>query len=333
MGGPIKNSLDLPTANAAEAARRNNMTEQIQQNIKVADKDEIDLREFLSAIWAGKWVVIVTTLVFSVTSVVFALSLPNIYRSEVTLAPASESNSLKVPGQLGGLAALAGVSLGGQGADKTALALEILKSREFLGRFIVNNDLFIPIMAAAGWDRASDRLQIDPDLYDESIKEWVRDVEEPFKPKPSVLETIEEFEEIFSVNQNKETGMVNLSVEHYSPFIAKQLVDKLVAAINEDMRQRDLDEAEKSIEYLNKKIEQTNLADLRTMLFALIEEQTKVVMLANVRDEYVFKTVDQAVVSEKKEKPARALICILGFMLGGMLSVLFVLVRYFSNRR
>ena len=333
MGGPIKNSLDLPTANAAEAARRNNMTEQIQQNIKVADKDEIDLREFLSAIWAGKWVVIVTTLVFSVTSVVFALSLPNIYRSEVTLAPASESNSLKVPGQLGGLAALAGVSLGGQGADKTALALEILKSREFLGRFIVNNDLFIPIMAAAGWDRASDRLQIDPDLYDESIKEWVRDVEEPFKPKPSVLETIEEFEEIFSVNQNKETGMVNLSVEHYSPFIAKQVVDKLVAAINEDMRQRDLDEAEKSIEYLNKKIEQTNLADLRTMLFALIEEQTKVVMLANVRDEYVFKTVDQAVVSEKKEKPARALICILGFMLGGMLSVLFVLVRYFSNRR
>ena len=333
MGGPIKNSLDLPTANAAEAARRNNMTEQIQQNIKVADKDEIDLREFLSAIWAGKWVVIVTTLVFSVTSVVFALSLPNIYRSEVTLAPASESNSLKVPGQLGGLAALAGVSLGGQGADKTALALEILKSREFLGRFIVNNDLFIPIMAAAGWDRASDRLQIDPDLYDESIKEWVRDVEEPFKPKPSVLETIEEFEEIFSVNQNKETGMVNLSVEHYSPFIAKQLVDKLVAAINEDMRQRDLDEAEKSIEYLNKKIEQTNLADLRTMLFSRIEEQTKVVMLANVRNEYVFKTVDPAVVSEKKEKPARALICILGFMLGGMLSVLFVLVRYFSNRR
>jgi len=44
-------------------------------------------------------------------------------------------------------------------------------------------------------------------------------------------------------------------------------------------------------------------------------------MLAEVSDEYVFKTLSQAKVAEEKAKPKRALIAILGFMLGGMLAV------------
>lgn len=306
------------------------MTEQVQQHIKVADSDEIDLRELFSAIWAGKWVIIATTFLFSVAAVFYALSLPNIYKSEVTLAPAGESGGLNIPGQLGGLAALAGVNLGGKGGDKTALALEILKSREFLGRFIEENDLYVPIMAAKGWDRASDKLLIDPEIYNEETMQWVRVVEEPFKPKPSVLETIEGFERLLAAGQDKTSGIVSLSFEHYSPFIAKQIADKLIIAINEDMRNRDLSEAEKSIEYLNKKIGETNLADVRTMLFSLIEEQTKTLMLANVRKEFVLKTIDPALVEEKKTKPNRVLIVISSFILGFMLSMMIVLVRFLT---
>lgn len=308
------------------------MTEQIQQNIQVVDTEEIHLRELFSAIWAGKWTILATTLLFSIAAVFYSLKLPNIYKSEVTLAPAGESGGSKIPRQLGGLAALTGVNFGGGGADKTALALKILKSRAFLGRFIEQNDLYVSYMAAKGWDRASDKLIINSDIYDEETKQWLREVEAPFKPKPSTQEAIEVFEKFLKVSLDKETSMVNLSLQHYSPFLAKQLLDKLVVAINEDIRQRELDEAEKSIEYLNKEIDQTNLSDMRKTLYSLIEEQTKVVMLANVRTEYVFKTVDPAVVSEKKDKPARAFICILGFLLGGMLSVLFILVRYFSTK-
>lgn len=307
------------------------MTEHVSQP-QLAD-DEVDLRELFNAIWAGKWIVIVTTFVFSVAAVFYALSLPNIYKSEVTLAPVAEESSLRIPGQLGGLAALAGVNLGSSGGgEKTGLALEILKSRDFISRFIEQNDLYIPIMAAKGWDRTTDRLILDPSIYNESSQQWVRNVKAPFQPKPSNLETYERFNKLFSVNQDKTSGMVKLSVEHVSPYLAKAWVEKLVKAINEEMRTRELTEAERSIAYLNTQIAQTNIADVRTMLFSLIEEQTKTVMLANVRDEYVFKTIDPAVVSEKKAKPARALICILAVMLGGILSVLVVLARYFFRR-
>jgi len=308
------------------------MTEQVQQNIKVADSDEIDLKELFSAIWAGKWIIIATTFLFSVAAVFYALSLPNVYKSEVTLAPAGESGGLNIPGQLGGLAALAGVNLGGKGGDKSVLALEILKSREFLGRFIEENDLYVPIMAAKGWDRASDKLLIDSEIYNEETKQWVREVQEPFKPKPSVLETIEEFNKLFSVSQDKLSGMVKVNVEYYSPKIAKNWADKLVKSINEEMRNRDLTEAEKSIEYLNGQIELTNLADIRTMLFSLIEEQTKTKMLGHAREEYVLKTIDAAVVAELKSGPKRALIVLMAVLLGLIISAMVVIVRFISRK-
>lgn len=305
------------------------MTENAQPQL--AD-DEIDLRELFAAIWQGKWLILAVTALFAVASVIYALSLPNIYKSEVLLAPVAQDSGLKIPGQLGGLAALAGVNLGSGGGDKAGLALEVLKSREFIGRFIENHDLFVPVMAAEGWNRSDNSLVIDADIYDIATKQWVREVKAPFQPKPSLLETHEELMQLISISQDKTTGMVTLAVQHYSPYLAQQWASWLVQAINDEMRKRELSEAQNSIVYLTTQLQQTNIADLRTMLFSLIEEQTKTLMLANVREEYVFKTVDPAVVAEKKAKPARALICILGVMLGGMLSMLIVLIRYFGRK-
>ena len=73
------------------------------------------------------------------------------------------------------------------------------------------------------------------------------------------------------------------------------------------------------------------LADMQTIFYQLIEEQTKTIMLAEVSSEYVLKTIDPANSPDEKAKPKRALIVVLGTMLGGILSVLIVLVRYFTN--
>lgn len=307
------------------------MTQTVNQSSQVAD-DEIDLRELFAAIWQGKWIIVITTAIFAVVSVLYALSLPNIYKSEALLAPVTEDSRMRLPGQLGGLAALAGVNLGAGGNDKTTLAIEVLKSRDFIGRFIEKYDLYIPVMAAKGWQRDNNTLIIDSDIYNPESQQWVRKVKPPFQPKPSIQETYTEFMKLLSVSQDKTSGMVKLSVQHYSPLLAKQWVDNLILEINNDMRERELAEAQRSIAYLNEQIVQTNLADARAMLFSLVEEQTKTLMLANVRSEYVFKTVDPAIEAENKAKPARALICILGVMLGGMLSVLIVLIRYFSKK-
>jgi uncharacterized protein involved in exopolysaccharide biosynthesis len=52
-------------------------------------------------------------------------------------------------------------------------------------------------------------------------------------------------------------------------------------------------------------------------------------MLANAQSEYIFKTVDPAVVPQEKSEPKRALIAIVATMLGGMLGVFIVFVLAF----
>ena len=77
--------------------------------------DEIDLRELFGVLWAGKIKIIAITAVFAVASVIYALSVPNQYKATALLAPAQSSGGglSGALGQLGGLASLAGVSIGG----------------------------------------------------------------------------------------------------------------------------------------------------------------------------------------------------------------------------
>ncbi|MCH1931730.1 Wzz/FepE/Etk N-terminal domain-containing protein [Shewanella sp. A25] len=295
--------------------------------------DEIDLRELFSVLWKGKWLIIAITALFAIGSVIFAVMQPNIYKSEVLLAPASEEQAgglSALASQFGGLASLAGVNLGSKGGtDKTQLAIEVLKSRQFTSDFIQKHHILADLMAAEKWERDSNNIVYDPQLYNEQTNTWVREVKAPLKPQPSMQEAYKEFTKIIAVNSAKDTGMVTISVEHLSPIVAQQWTTWLVEDINKVMKERDVAEANRSSDFLNKQIALTNVADIKAILYKLIEEQAKTIMFAEVRDEYVFKTIDPAFVPEEKAKPKRALICVLGSLLGGMLGVMFVLVRHF----
>jgi uncharacterized protein involved in exopolysaccharide biosynthesis len=304
---------------------------------QMESSDEIDLRELFSVIWQGKYLIIAITAVFAIGSVLFALSQPNIYKSEALLAPADAEQAggglAALAGQFGGLASMAGINLGGGGGDdKTQLAIEVIKSRQFTSDFIQKHDILADLMAEPRWNLAENTLAYNDELYNRAENKWLREVDAPFKPEPSMQEAYKEFSKVIAVSAEKDTGMVTISIEHVSPSVAQQWVTWLVEDINKVMKERDVAEAMRSTEFLNRQIALTNVADIRTMLYKLIEEQAKTIMFAEVRDEYVFKTIDPALVQEEKAKPKRALICVLGTMLGGMLGVMLVLIRYFVRK-
>ncbi|MBE8166895.1 MAG: LPS O-antigen length regulator, partial [Shewanella sp.] len=261
--------------------------------------DEIDLKELFSVIWSGKWLIIAITTVFAIGSVIFALMQPNIYKSEALLSPVSEKQGggglSALAGQFGGLASLAGINLGGGGAgDKSQLAIEIIKSRQFTSNFIQKHDILADLMAVDKWNRVTNTISYHTDLYQSENNKWIREVKAPFKPEPSMQEAYKVFVKTLNVSKDKESGMIMLSVEHQSPYVAQQWVTWLVQDINKVMKTREVAEANKSIIFLNEQIGQTNVSDIKSILFNLIEEQTKTIMFADVRDEYVFKTIDPA---------------------------------------
>ena len=300
-------------------------------NNNIAD-DEIDLRELFAVIWQGKWLIIAITALFAVASVVYAINQPNIYKSEALLAPAEQEGSgglAGLAGQFGGLASLAGVNLGGGSSNKAQLAIEVLKSRQFTSDFIQTHNILPDLMAAKTWDMQTNTVVYNSEMFDAQNNKWIREVKAPFKPEPSMQEAFKVFSKIISASTDKESGMVTVSVEHISPSVAQQWVSWLIEDINKSMKERDVLEAVKSTDFLTQQLEQTKIADIRAVLYKLVEEQTKTIMFAKVRDEYVFKTIDAALVPEEKFKPKRALICVLGVLLGGMLSVMIVLIRHY----
>jgi uncharacterized protein involved in exopolysaccharide biosynthesis len=302
---------------------------------KSVNDDEIDLKELFSALWAGKITIILTTFVASVIAVAIALSMPNIYRAEALLSPVSSDGGGMngLANKFGGLASLAGVSLGGGGFDKTTMGIEVLKSRTFFADFVGKYPIMVDLMASNGWDSNNNEVLIDTEIYDVDGQVWIREAKAPRKSEPSVQEAHKEFSKLLSVSQDKESSFITIAIEHYSPYVAKQWVDWLVQDINNTIRNQEVQQAQRSIDYLLNQIKQTKLAELQMGFFELIQSQTETIMLANASPEYLFKTLDPAVVPELKAKPKRALICVLGVILGGMLGALIVLVRYFASFR
>ena len=137
--------------------------------------DEIDLRELFGVLWSGKIKIIFITMIFAVVSVLYALSIPNQYKATALLAPAqSDGGGLSSAlGQLGGLASLAGVSIGSGDITESQIAQEIMKSWSFVETFISDNDLAVEVYAAEGWSKGSGELQINEDAYDIESGEWL----------------------------------------------------------------------------------------------------------------------------------------------------------------
>ncbi|KZZ48374.1 hypothetical protein A3758_13935 [Oleiphilus sp. HI0118] len=296
--------------------------------------DEIDLLELWRALMRGKWIIVGFTAVFSVASVFYALSLPNMYKSVAILAPAEASSSglAKIAGQFGGLASIAGINLGGGGSNKTAEALEILQSWAFIEEFIQEQNIAPQVFAVKGWNPETNELIYNTEIYNPQTQTWTREPPKGKKAEPSSWELFLKFSDYISIGEDKLTGFVSLSITHYSPSIAKAWVDLYVRVINRVFKEKDTLEAEANVEFLKSQIEQTSLASMQGVFYDLIEEQTKTLMLAKGSTEYVFKTVSESRVPEQRSSPKRALICVVGAFLGGFLGVFVALIRYFIRK-
>ena len=303
-----------------------------EMHTKSGQSDELDLADLFGALWAGKQIIIAITSVFALASVIYALSLADQYRAVSVISPSQSGGSSmlgSMASQFGGLASLAGINIGGGEGGESEQALEIMSSQAFITDFIVDNDLEVAVFAAVGWNEITDDLEIDSDIYNIDTKTWVREPPPGRTVEPSSWELYQIFLEMLAISEDKKKGLVSVSIEYFAPQLASEWVDKFVVAINEHMRERKLQQVNRNIEYLEAQIEKTAIADMREVFYQIIEEQIKSKMLAEATPEYAFSTVNRAMLPEVKSKPKRAIICVLGTLLGGILATFFVLIRHF----
>jgi uncharacterized protein involved in exopolysaccharide biosynthesis len=291
--------------------------------------DEIDLFELAANLWEDKVLIAGITALAAVFSVVFALLQPNMFEAKALLQPKASQGggASSLARQYGGLASLAGISLpSGSGESKTQLALEVLKSKRFAYDFAERHELLPALFALKDVDSAGE-VVLDPALFEPSTGRWLREVSPPRSAKPSPEEVQRAWNGLVTVSEAKDSGFVNLSVQHRSPVLAKQVVDWLITDINETLRAQDLAEAERAIGYLEEQLKATSVAEVRSLLAGLLRSHTEARMMATVDPAYVFAVIDPATLPEQKVAPKRALICVLGTLVGGFLGVLLSLIR------
>ena len=294
--------------------------------------DEIDLRELFYVLLKGKWIIVSLTAFVSIVGVIYSLYLPNIYESKALLVPANSSSGISGALQsYSGLAGLAGISLP-SGGDKgnSAKAIQKINSLSFFENNILTNIYLPDLMAFKSWNSKTNTLTFDDSIYDTNSNTWIRDYSYPQQQIPSAQESFEVFKQHLSLSEDTKTGFITLSIKYQSPFIAKQWVELVVNEVNTFYRQKDKSESEKAVSYLNQQISITGLSEIKEVIAQLLQEETKKLTLIEANQYYVFDYIDPPAVMEQKSGPKRALICILSVLLGGMLSIVLVLIRHYA---
>lgn len=299
-----------------------------------ANNSDLVFVELAGVIWRCKWNVAGTTFITLIFSAIYAFSLPNLYRAEVLLALASEHGSLassSFDAGNAGLESTAGANFGSLGGsvDKATLGLEILQSRDFIGEFIVKHDIAVTLMTAKGWNDETALLKTHSTAYSFENKEWIGQ----YSPEgPSSNKTYQIFSELLDVRRDPSSSLVRVSLDYYSPYLAHDWLTLIVEDINLKIRSQNMIEATNSIGYLEQKLEEASLAELRTVLYELIQDREKDIMLINAKSDF-FRVIDPGVAPNTSYAPKKKLILLLGLLLGILISLFFIVVRNFCVRK
>lgn len=283
----------------------------------LAERDEISLLDLWQVLMDYKWSIIFITTLATAASIAVAIKMTPIYRAEVILAPVQEEGKGGLGAsmaQLGGLASMVGLNVGG--GDNTEQHLAVLTSRAFLSSFISDEHLLTRLFA---------------DKWDTQKQQWLLDEKE--KP-PSLLAAHGVFvKNVLSTSVDKKSRLVTLAIEWKDPQEAAAWANKLVTLFNEHQRKQAINQSNRNIQYLQQQIQKTSVIDVQKMFYGLIENELKTMMMANVRKEFTFKVIDPAQPPEKKIKPKRALIAVLGAVAGMMLGVFLAFFRNFLRNQ
>jgi len=258
--------------------------------------DEITLYELAGMLWNRRWFILVVTTVTTVAVVAASYLFEKQYQATVVVSAVSNPGSSgqiggaagAIASQFGGIASLAGISVGAD--NKKAESLAVLQSEALTEDFITQNDL-LPVIYKKFWDPAT--------------KKW--NINDPRKI-PTLWKANQYFKtRIRGVATDTKTGLVVVSITWTDPKLAAQWANALVRLANDYLRDKAIRESERNIAYLTDEAAKTDVVGVKQAIFAILQDEINKVMLARGSIDYALKVVDPAFAPEIAASPKRLL--------------------------
>jgi len=293
---------------------------------------EIELRDIINIIWLKKTLIVFLSIISLLISFIYAKSFPDIYKTSAVLAPFNESNSKNnYLNEFSGLADIAGISAPSN-ITRSMEAKEVLASFAFFAENIKPKIELEALVAIESWDKKTNTIHYDKKLFNSDDQAWTMDSVTNLSRKPSDQSSFKKFKDIFTISQDKDTSFITLTISHQSPFVAEQILKSVIYEINNKFRLEDKKKASLSIEFLSNQIKATSISEIKQALSRLVQIETQKLMLIESNEEYVFKVLDPPIVKEKKSSPNRAIIYMVGFLIGLFIGMIYALLNHFFKQ-
>ena len=285
----------------------------IQQQATPED-DEINLLDLLIVLAKHKKRIIGATFAAALLAVGYALSLPNIYTGSTKILPPqqSQSSASAMLSQLGGLAGMAGGSLGIKNPNDLYIAM--LKSRSVMEKIVKRFDL--------------------QKVYEQE----------------TLTGTLNALEGSMTVASGKD-GMITVEVSDKDPQLAANIANAFIEELNKLLQTYSLTDASQKRTFFEQQLRQAKdkltdaelkldktpntslqyLDALRNLkyqeaLWEILARQFEMAKLDEAKDFPLIQVLDKATPPEKKSKPKRSQIVLLATLVAFFLAVIWAFI-------
>lgn len=302
----------------------------------------VSLGDVFEILWSAKWFLFGAGAVGFIIAATMSLAMKPVYRATVVVAEAEEpaTGSLSsLASQFGGLAALGGFDFGS--SPNLDQSLAVMTSVPFTQKFLVREQAF-PALFVDEWDAKRGGLRTGAR---DSATSWLRSlvssspgeavsatiagtIEDPYV----LWEGFRRFDSRRSVDVDRKTHIVAVSIDAPDGTLAAQWSNDLIASLNSELRARAIEESRVRIEFLERRVASTTTVELRDALYRLVEAEQKRSLVANTRSEYALRVLSPGVPPDMRISPRRSLIAIAGGLAGGLLGLLWVILVDVARR-
>ncbi len=289
--------------------------------------EEIRFNNILEILFAGKKLIISVLVICFLAGAFYSLSISNKFTSKAILAFTQDSPELN--SNLSSLAAFAGFETSQISTNNLNEAIALIQSRTFFNRFVSERSILPELLALISWD--GNIKKYDENIYDVEKNQWLG-LEENIVT-PSEEEAHKYFLENFSINKNRDTGLIEISFTSRSNKFSKKILEMLIEDINDYYRERDVQRLMDRISFLNDEISKVSVSEIRLSMSNLLSNYMSELAVANMSNSYIFEYIDNPSLPEKKSFPRRKLIVSIFVISGLISSVLFLLLLFLFDKK
>jgi uncharacterized protein involved in exopolysaccharide biosynthesis len=240
-------------------------------------------------------------------------------RMEITSSSSAEKQK---EGGLSELSSVVGFSLGGEGSPQFRIFLGSLRSPIAAESIVSDQDLLKAVFYRE-WSQSEGKWREPP----QSLRPLFHGLGKVLGWKfaqwtpPGISRVYDYLNDQLKVISDTKSGVVTLEIDSDRPEVAERVLLTLNRAMNERLRQHDLEHSTTYIAYLEKRLSEVNVVEYRSALITNLAQEEKTRMQASSPLPYASDILGKPMISTKPVSPKPIAAWGVGIIFGGLLGL------------